>query len=240
MLDLSFDEKDGREFSLILFSFPRNAVEGVIIDPSTFGATCTADPGGPDGSAGQAEGLRVFLWPRTCRAIKGQAPLGSKPHMSFQQPSLVAFWTGLRKPKASGTTDTEMAYHLLAPVSKVPVSGNTSSSSPANHRYSETREAFFSPPMASLVCPLHLRKGVQSPAGVTKLPRGSARHTGQKESVTMPCVCLPVLSLGPLGLPADGQQATGAGHCVSRSMCLFVYMEGHVCWEAGLGGVWVC
>lgn len=36
--DLSFDENDGSEFSLILFRFPRNAFEGVIIDPSTFGA----------------------------------------------------------------------------------------------------------------------------------------------------------------------------------------------------------
>ena len=36
VLDLRSDENDGVEFSLILFSFPRNAFEEVIIDPSTF------------------------------------------------------------------------------------------------------------------------------------------------------------------------------------------------------------
>lgn len=98
----------------------------------------------------------------------------------------------------------------------------------------------MSRPTASLAWPLHLRKGEQSPAGVTKVPRGSARHAGQNESATTPCVRLPVLSLGPLGLPADGQQATGAGHCGSGSACLFVRTEGHVCWEAGLGAVGGC
>lgn len=61
--------------------------------------------------------------------------------------------------------------------------------------------------------------------GVSKVPRGSPHHTGWNESMTKPCASLPVQSFSLLGLPADGQEAVGAGDCKSRSVCLFLCME---------------
>lgn len=45
VLDLNFDENDYSEFSLFLFSFPRNGVDGGIINLSTFGAAWLTEPG---------------------------------------------------------------------------------------------------------------------------------------------------------------------------------------------------
>ena len=117
--------------------------------------------------------------------------------------------------------------------------GHTSSGGPANHRHSGARKAFFSWPMASLTCPLHLRKGERSSVGVSKVPRASTHHTVQKESMTKPCASLPVLSHGPLGLSANRQEAAGTGDCRSRSVCLFLCVEGQCVlggWARGVCG----
>lgn len=224
MLDLSFDENDGREFSLILFSFSK---ECRMRESSSIRAHL-GPPGhlcGPGWVAQRAEPMASEPCSSAARAdprpsARGtlQPPTGSRTPLDTRLARTGSLSARRGKSHRQRFHRRQWkAYRLADPSAGYPRWTALLPRSPRSPAHPRTgRPSSPGRPGTRLAWPPHLTSVDKEHARMSHGPRGAARHAAQNGPGGKPCLCL-FLTLCSAGLAAAGQIATCAGQARSRT-----------------------